>query len=136
MTCLTRVSEKCRLRNLFPFGFQNSTSQVFVIKISRRYWIGTVWTRKGRSSHSRYSVKKGVLKNFANFTGKCPCWSLFLKKLQALSPDILLKRDSNTDAFLWSLRNFYKHLFWRTSANESFWKEDERQLETVECQIL
>ena len=27
--------------------------------------------------------KKGVLKNFANFTGKHLCWSLFLIKLQA-----------------------------------------------------
>ena len=29
--------------------------------------------------------KIGVHKNFANFTGKHLCWSLFLKKLQALS---------------------------------------------------
>ena len=33
-----------------------------------------------KSSHQRCSVKKGVLKNFANFTGKHLCWSLFLKK--------------------------------------------------------
>ena len=31
-----------------------------------------------RSSHWRCSVRKGVLKNFANFTGKELCWSLFL----------------------------------------------------------
>ena len=36
-----------------------------------------------RSSHRRCSVKKGVLKKFANFTGKHLCWSLFLIKLQA-----------------------------------------------------
>ena len=29
-----------------------------------------------RSSRRRCSVKKGVLKNFANFTGKHLCWSL------------------------------------------------------------
>ena len=28
-------------------------------------------------------LQKGVLKNFANFTGKYLCWSLFLAKLQA-----------------------------------------------------
>ena len=38
-----------------------------------------------RSSHRGGSVKKGVLKNFANFTGKHLCWSLlqacnFIKK--------------------------------------------------------
>ena len=30
-----------------------------------------------RSSHQRYSVKKGVLRNFAKFTGKHLCQSLF-----------------------------------------------------------
>ena len=33
-----------------------------------------------RSSHRRCSVKKGVLKKFAYFTGKHLCWSLFLIK--------------------------------------------------------
>ena len=30
------------------------------------------------SSHPRCSIKRGVLRNFANFTGKHLCWSLFL----------------------------------------------------------
>ena len=29
-----------------------------------------------RSSHRRCSVKRGIFKNFANFTGKQLCWSL------------------------------------------------------------
>ena len=37
----------------------------------------------GRSSHRICSVKKGILKNFANFTGTNMCWSFFLIKLQA-----------------------------------------------------
>ena len=56
----------------------------------------------------RGSVKKGVLKNFANFTGKHLWWSLFLIKLQALRPGALLKRSSNTGVFLWSLQNFWR----------------------------
>ena len=36
-----------------------------------------------RSSHRGNSVKKCVLKNFGNFTGKHLCRSLFLIKLQA-----------------------------------------------------
>ena len=43
----------------------------------------TLLTRIFRSSHRRCSVKKGVLRNFAKFTGKHPCQSLFLIKLQA-----------------------------------------------------
>ena len=42
------------------------------------------------------SVKNGVLKYFANFTGKHQFWSLFLIKLQAFKPAYLLKRDSST----------------------------------------
>ena len=50
--------------------------------------------------------KKSVLKNFATFTEKHLYWSLFLIKLQAWRPAILLKRDSNTGLFLWITRNF------------------------------
>ena len=44
--------------------------------------------------------KKSVLKNFANFRGKQLCFSLFLIKLEAFGPAVLLKRDSNTGVFL------------------------------------
>ena len=54
-----------------------------------------------------------VLQNFANFTGKHLCWSLFFKKLQAFRPATLLKRDSYTGVFLWNLRNSEEHLFWK-----------------------
>ena len=50
--------------------------------------------------------KKGVLRNFASFTEKRFCWSLFLIELQTFRPASLLKRDSNIDAFLWDLQNF------------------------------
>ena len=39
-----------------------------------------------RSSRSQMFIKIGALKNFANFTGKHLCWSLFLIKLQAFRP--------------------------------------------------
>ena len=50
--------------------------------------------------------KKSVFKNFANFTGKHLCWSLFLIELQALSAVTSLKRDSHTAVFKLNLRNF------------------------------
>ena len=46
--------------------------------------------------------KKGVLKSFANLTEKHLCWSHFLVKMEAWGPATLLKRDSNTDVFLWN----------------------------------
>ena len=44
--------------------------------------------------------KKSVLKNFAIFTRKHSYQSLFLIKLQAKRPAILLKRNSNATVFL------------------------------------
>ena len=61
-----------------------------------------------RSSHRRCSVKKDVLKYFANFTGKHLCWSLFLITLQVFSPVTLLQTYSNTDAFLRNLNTYFE----------------------------
>ena len=47
-------------------------------------------------------ISKAILKNFAIFTGKHQCRSLFLIKL--------LKRDSNTSVSLLVLRNSSGHL--------------------------
>ena len=40
-----------------------------------------------RSSHQRFPTKKGVLRNFAKFTGKHLCQCLFFNKVAGLSPD-------------------------------------------------
>ena len=47
-----------------------------------------------RSSHQTYSIKKGVLRNFAKFTWKYLCQGLFLIKMQVLGlkPATLLKK--------------------------------------------
>ena len=42
------------------------------------------WFQNERISHWRCSIKKVVLKNFAIFTGKQQCWSLFLNKNASL----------------------------------------------------
>ena len=54
------------------------------------------------SSRPQMFFKIEVLKNFANFTGKHLCWSLFLIKFinATLSNATLLKRDSNASIFL------------------------------------
>ena len=43
--------------------------------------------------------KKDALKDFANFTEKHLCWSLFLIKLHAWRPEVLLERNSNIAKF-------------------------------------
>ena len=72
---------------------------------------------KNRSSRSQMFCKIGVLKIFAIFTGKYLCWSLFLTKLQAWRPAILLKRNSNLGVCLWILQKNFKNSFlWNTSS--------------------
>ena len=56
-----------------------------------------------RSSYRRCSLKKGILKNFAKFTGKHLCRSFFYQ------------RDSSTGVFSWILRSFQEHLFYITT---------------------
>ena len=53
-----------------------------------------------RSSRAQIFFKIGVLKTFANFTGKHMCWSLFLIKLQGLQAYNFIKIDPNTGVFL------------------------------------
>ena len=48
------------------------------VELFTRPFSGSQIFLKLRSSHRRCSVKKGVLKNFVNFTGKHLCWCLFL----------------------------------------------------------
>ena len=62
-----------------------------------------------RSSHRRSSIKKGVLKNFAKFTGKHPCQSSFFNKVVGW--------DTEHRSFPVNCRKFLKIPFYRTAAS-------------------
>ena len=51
-------------------------------------------------------MKKGILRNFAKFTGKHLCQRRFFNKVAGLKPETLLKRDSGTGVFLRIFRKF------------------------------
>ena len=59
-----------------------------------------------RNSRPEVLCEKHVPKNFAIFTGKHMCRNLFLIMLQVVKPVSLVKRESNTCAFLWLLQSF------------------------------
>ena len=73
---------RVQVQGLGP-GFRSSPEEDVMLSFAN--------PRKGRSSRSQIFFKIGVLKNFANFTGKHRCWSLFLMKFK--------KTDSNTGVF-------------------------------------
>ena len=72
----------------FRFSFLSRNSNMRPVTAS--YYCLTIVVI-GRSSHQGSSVKKGVLRNFAKFTGKHLCRVSFLMKLQAWGLEIAFK---------------------------------------------
>ena len=85
-------------------------NMVFLLK----YHIDWHPRKDPKSSHRRCSTKKGAPRNFAKFTGKKLCQSLFFSKATGLRPAILFKKSPGAGVFRWILRNFAEHLFYRT----------------------
>ena len=92
LTCLheTRGERRCQI-NLIVLLLTNS------------------WSGSFRSSHWRCSVRKVVLRNFAEFTGKHRRQSLFFNKVADLRPATLFKKrlwhrcfPVNSTKFLWT----------------------------------
>ena len=64
-----------------------------------------------RSSHRRCSVEKDVLRNFAKFTRKRLCQSLFFDKVAGLRPSTLLKKRLWHRCFPVNVEKFLKTPF-------------------------
>ena len=64
-----------------------------------------------RSSHRRCSVWIGVLRNFAKFTGKHLCQSLFFNKVAGLRPATLLKKEALAQVFSCEFCEISKNTF-------------------------
>ena len=80
-------------------------------------------SERGRSSSPEMcSVKTEFLKISKNSSEKHLCKSLFFN----WRPATLLKKDFETGAFLWTLRNFWDHLF--SPLGECFWRQKNRVL--------
>ena len=79
--------------------------------------------------------KKGVLRNFTNFTGKHRCQSLFFNKVAGLRPANLLKKRLEHSYFLENFVKFLRtpfhieHLWWLLLHLELFLKIQSRNLQ-------
>ena len=71
-----------------------------------------------RSSHRNCSVRKDVLRNFAKFTEKHLCQSLFYNKVAGLRPAFLLKKTPtqvfSCEFFKISKNTIFTEHFWTT----------------------
>ena len=94
----------CFFQNFFPVSshlLQINSFMATMSPLKRALFVDSNEPRpsSSRSRHSQMFFKIGVLKDFALFTGKKLCWSLFLTNFQAWRPATLLKRDSSIGIF-------------------------------------
>ena len=83
------------------------------------WWILTTWNIV-RSSHQRCFVRNGAIRNFAKFTGKHLCQSLFFNKVASLRPATLLKKRLWDRCFSVNFAKFFRTLFYRTPPGDCF----------------
>ena len=77
-----------------------------------------------RSSHQRCSLRKGVIRNFAKFTGKHLCQRLFFNKVAGLTPATLLKKRLWHRCFPVNFAKFLRTPFYRTPLGDCFCIDD------------
>ena len=79
-------------------------------------------TRSSRNIHQRCSLRKGVLINFAIFTRKHLCQSLFFNEVTGLCPATLLKKRLWHRCFPVNFAKFLRTLFfYRAPLGNCFW---------------
>ena len=86
---------------------------------------------QGKSSHRRCYIKKVVLRNFAIFTGKHLCWSLFLIKLKASHAKVwfqwglqLYSKETLTQVFSYeyckiSKKTYFEKYLWMAASDRA-----------------
>ena len=115
----------CREQKKYQYviiRLQNSCLITFLKKIQKQ----PVQNQRCRSSQWRCSVKKCVLENFANFTGKHLCWSLFSIKLHTVSLQVF-KKETSTQALFCevceTLKKSYFEEHLQMTASGGFYKK-------------
>ena len=76
-------------------------SLIFIFNVNKAEFCSGV-----ESSHPRCSLKKGFLRNFAKFTGKQLCQSLFFNKVAGLRPLLFLLLQASGRFFCLSPATF------------------------------
>ena len=65
-------------------------------------------------------MKKGVLENFAKFTGKNLSQGLFFNKVAGLRSTILLKKETPAQLFSWESWEIFKNIFFTEHVYDCF----------------
>ena len=71
---------------LTNWQIKNSNFEIVHLDFPPKFYLRKHLIENIRSNHKRCSIRRGVLKNFAKFTGKHLCQSLFFNKVAGLRP--------------------------------------------------
>ena len=88
----------------------------FVLLLFCKILLTELFFMKFRSSHRRCSLKNGVLRNFAKFTGKHLRQSLLFNKVAGLRPATLLKKRICHRCFPVNFTKFLRTPFLQTTS--------------------
>ena len=88
----------------------HSSPNFMIKKFQKVDWVIVQWSHdlNERNSQQRCCVKKIIFENFAKFTGKHLCWSLFLSRSQACN---FIKKETPTKVFSGDFAKFWKSPF-------------------------
>ena len=76
-----------------------------------------------RAATERCSIKIGVIKNFAKFSGKHLCRDLFFNKVAGLKPGTLLKKRLRHSCFPGNFAKFLRTAFLKNTLGDWFWND-------------
>ena len=110
-------------------------SPVLMVKLQNTY--GDFNETLTEAAVPKYSSKQMLLQNFAIFTGKHLCWSLFLIKLRAFSYASTLLKESPTHVFCCEYCKFCKNNFFteHLQTTASAWPMAPNLLKNLEIKL-
>ena len=92
-------SSKCSLRVPTNLNFLKNLNQLGYLGRENLEKLGNIEIGRSRSSRQEVFFKKGILRNFAKFTGKRLCQSLFFDKVAGLRPANLFLKKTLAQVF-------------------------------------
>ena len=125
------MSQKSEVFNVTQTNFFNIAKSTKFLDVTNIKFHNVAET--DRSGHRRCSVKKGVLRNFAKFTGKHLCQRLFFNKVAGQVCNFI-KKESLAQVFSCEFCKISKNVFfYRTPPDDCSWTE---VLNTAETKYL
>ena len=114
------------MQQYFVRNFYNHNKRVLQKTLIKKIADCTLSSQKNRSSHQRCSIMKGILRNFAKFTGKPLHHSLFLNKVADLN---CIMKETLAQVFSCEFCKYSKNTFFTEHLGTTVSKETLKSIE-------